>query len=437
MLRSCLVGVLGGLVLTTGCSETQFNFPIEEEAPVEEEPNTVTPKSDPIPEGVPIGGVNGTICAEPEKGLEGAIVFVEHEFGVAQTATDEEGYFELEALPAGRHVLVVRHAIYNIQIIVDVPQNEVATVMSDECVDDCGIPVPCLGLAEAVDRGVVSIRAIEDGEVEIRNTGEDYDVCLEEWVIVRSPGSQDAILGQEPRVVLRPGQVQRIGYAVDVFGDVGDEAWWCVEERQMIASGVRYVYNGSLAPDLLFNWVRDRTDANFNGREDHAEITPQNRIQSQENIWTAEEQHPIFLVGRARSLHRFEDPLDTEVVNVEVINLGQVAGSTQVYEIIPEGFSVSSVSPPAELTSEPNGDTLMKWDVTLAGAISIEDAQAQYDRAYLNYTLGLEEEHCEGRCVGKGVYATWTDSYRRPQESFSEPLILEVCPEKDEDDGEG
>lgn len=418
----CLLGLLG-------CSEYGVSpEPPQVDPIVEEEEPGGGVRSDPIPESVPVGGVQGTICNQPEQGLRGAVVMVEHAWGLAQTSTDEEGYFKLDALPAGRHVLVVRHPGYNTQIVVDVPRNEVATVLSDDCVDDCGVPVPCLGLAEAVDRGAVLIMAGPDGTVEIQNTSPRHSICLQEWAVIKSLGSQDAIVGQDPGLRLEPGDVHVFDYAVDVFGDKGREAWWCVEEQQVIADGVRYAYNGSLAPDMLWDWIHDRTDSNYNNVEDHEDVNFERRIQTQVNVWSTQDWHPIVLVGRTRSLVRLEHADDTAQVVVEASNLGQLPTEADVFEVVPPGFQVVTTEPQAIVTSEQDGSTTLRWTLTLDGAQPVDGDQAIYDVRRLTYTITPGEEPCIGRCEGNGVYAIWRDAWRRAQDASSEPLIIEACP---------
>lgn len=437
MRASALAPSLAGLSLLglsftalSACSETALRPDPEPTVdPREEEDPSGGTRIDPVPEGIPVGGVQGTICNQPEVGLEGARVLVEHPWGVAQTVTNEEGYFSMEGLPAGKHVLVVTHAEYNTQLVIEVPRNETSTVLDDECVDDCGVPVPCLGLAEAVDRGAVSLMAGPSGTVYIENTSSRFDICLDEWVVMKSLGSQDAIIGQEPSVVLEPGDLHIIDYAVDVFGDMGDEAWWCVEEKQVIAEGVRYTYNGSLAPDILWNYIHDRTDTNYNGTEDHADVNFDNRIQTQTNVWSTQNWHPIVLVGRSRSLARLETPDSSATIRIDASNLGHLPTQTYVYEVVPPGFVVTDTVPEAFVVSEQDGSTTLRWDVTLDGAQPIQDAQAIYDVAKLYYTvMSPEVDPCIGRCEGSGAFATWTDAWGVSQSSASEKLVIEVCP---------
>ena len=48
---------------------------------------------------------------------------------------------------------------------------------------------------------------------------------------------------------------------------------------------------GSLAPEILLAYIRDRTDVNYNGVEDHTDyinVGGRDRIQTQSNVWNTE-----------------------------------------------------------------------------------------------------------------------------------------------------
>lgn len=411
-------------LLLIGCSEYGVTPAAPEVLPEVDEPEADPP--DPIPEHVPTGGVEGTVCAHEFGGLEGAEVSVEHEYGVAKTVTDAQGRFALDELPVGRHVIVVVGPDYRTQIPVDIPAYAVAEVRTDECGDPCDVPVPCVGLAEALDRSAAEIQ-YNFGSVEITNISEDLQICLTEWIVVLSDTSQDAALGQEPAVRLSPGDMHAFPYAIDVFGGLGDEAWWCVERSQSTATGALYTYNGSLLPDLVYDWVADRTDANRNGSEDHAEYGIDGII-SQENIWHTQLDSPIVMVGREHTLVRLTESKPDEVVTVQAWNLGQRSGRASVYEVVPPGFVASNPQPAAQVTALVDGSTQLRWEVELDGAVQFDGLATQYDRVDLTYTLSKGDSTCDGRCEGSGASADWRDTATRPFVSRSEPLVIEVCP---------
>jgi hypothetical protein len=384
---------------------------------------------DPWPEGTPVGGVFGTLCETAESGLAGVEMLIEHRWGVARTFTNADGYYRLENVPAGTYTLVAIGDDYFAQLSVLVPPNEIVELSHAECTAICDFPIPCVGLAEAVDRRAARLR-FQDGLV-VQNTSSDIDICIDDWMVALSDTSQDVLFGQGEPVHIAPGRSQLYPYSVDVYGNLGDFAnfaWWCVERFQYIAGGSSYEYNGSLRPSRLFDLVHDRTDINRNGVEDHADVVD-GQLQTQHNIWNTEAEHPIFLVGRERSLVRLTGPGSRPTLRVQVQNLGQVAGTARVTEIVPRGFLVSGVSPPAQIRALGDGSTELAWTVSLDAALpdTTYATPTRYDMAELTYQIRLGADPCVGRCEGNGAGATWTDRIGRPWDSASEPLIIEHC----------
>ena len=412
------------VLLLAGCSEYGVTPNASLVEPDVDQPQVDPP--DPIPEHVATGGVQGMICEHEFSGLAGAEISVEHEWGVAKTATNAAGEFELLGLPVGQHVLVVVSPEYRTTIQVDIPAYDITQVRTRECGDPCDVPVPCVGLAEALDRDAAEIEYF-GGNIEVTNISADLEICLAAWIVVLSDTSQDAAVGQEPMARIRPGGTHTFPYAVDVFGGEGDEAWWCVERSQSTLSGAPYTYNGSLLPQVVYNWVADRTDANRNGAEDHSEYG-EDGIISQENIWNTEIDNPIVMVGREHTLVRLSDSRPEQTVVVQAWNLGQRSGSATVTEIVPPGFAVSNPEPAAQISTLPDGSTELRWQVTLRGAIQFEGARTDYDMVDLTYVIAKGDTDCDGRCQGMGVQADWRDTATRPWTSHSEPLVIEVCP---------
>ncbi len=295
---------------------------------------------DPWPPGTPLGGVRGTICETAERGLRGVQVLIEHEYGVASAFTNDDGDYVLTDVPAGEWVLVAIGDDYFAQIPVLVPENEVAEIVHPECDAVCDIPVPCVGLAEAIDRGGARLRF--DDMLYVDNVSDDLDICMDPWMVAFSQASQDLVFGQAPPVRIGLGQAASYPYSVDVYGGLGERAWWCVERWQYIAPSTTYTYDGSLAPDRLMDLIVDRTDLNLNMVEDHVDAFD-GQLQTQHNIWNTEAEHPIFLVGRERSLIRLAGPGSRPRVTVRVRNLGQVAGTARITEVIPPGFIVGGI----------------------------------------------------------------------------------------------
>ena len=175
-----------------GCSDYELNpdDPSEDEVPEDTDPGKQDGDTE-LPDGVAYGGVQGAICADSESGWEGLDVLVEHEHGVARTTTDADGFFQLTELPVGEHVLVATGPDYLQQIPILISENEVISLQSDECDADCDIPVPCVGLAEAIDRDAAWIMLVDEG-IEVANTSDDLDICIRQQEIDR-----DLLLGQQ------------------------------------------------------------------------------------------------------------------------------------------------------------------------------------------------------------------------------------------------
>lgn len=394
---------------------------------VPEDTDEPTGGEEAIPEDVPRGALQGHVCEDASGGLEGATVTLEHPWGVARTATDAEGYFLLEGLPVGEYVVEVTAGAFRRTLPVTVVEAETATIETAECLELCEFAIPCMGLSEAMDRGIAEVFASGGGDITISNLSDEHSICLDEWLVVTSDVSQDATIGQDPGTRLAPGQYRVFPPALDVFGGESDRAWWCVEHFQGMTRGARYDYNGSLAPRLVFDWIHDRTDTNGNFVEDHADDLDYTPI-AQWNIWNTQEAQPIVMVGRERDLHRLVDAEDRVRVTVQAWNLGQQPAVTSVTEVVPAGFIVSQVSPAARIVDLGEDGTSLTWEVELEAAESLTGAQAIYDIRDLSYTLERDlDQPCEGRCVGRGAVGTFIDLVGETWQSRSEPLIIEVC----------
>lgn len=99
--------------------------------------------TDPVPDDVLTGGIMGRICAPNGwRYINDAKVSIEHPWGVAVTYTDEEGFFILDGIPAGEHVVIVQKGSFMTQFSVLISPNEVLELASEECLrDDLNIAV--------------------------------------------------------------------------------------------------------------------------------------------------------------------------------------------------------------------------------------------------------------------------------------------------------
>jgi len=126
---------LGALFLV-GCVENDFSaVPDDEGLPHDTNDTGVIP-DDGIPDDVPVGGVQGRVCAPNENVyVAGAKAAIEHEYGLSQTFTDADGYFTLTNVPAGDRMLVIEKGNFHEQIPVYIPQNEIIELAEEECLE--------------------------------------------------------------------------------------------------------------------------------------------------------------------------------------------------------------------------------------------------------------------------------------------------------------
>ncbi len=384
-----------------------------------------------IPDEVPTGGLRGVVCEDEFSYLEGAKVSVEHEFGVSVDYTDANGEFFIAELPAGTHVVVIEKGDFHEQITVVITANEVMELASDECVqDECTPEVPCIGLAEAVDRHAVIMTTESEGLL-FENVSSQYAICMDEWYVLIGEGTQDAAAGELDTTRLEPGDEFSYPYGADVYSDFAfsNDAWWCVEETQVTVVGGAYTYNGSLVPEPLFDYIHDRSDVDDDGVEDHEDMEELSYV-TQYRIWERLNDHPTILVGRDKNLVEIVGE-DSATVIIEVTNIGKAEGEASVYETVPAGFIGEEFSP-APVSSQENGDGSItyRWEVALEAAIPGSTAdQTWYDQAFIAYAIRAGEDACEGRCVAERLQSDWLDDDGAPWTSESEPLIIEHCSE--------
>ncbi len=83
------------------------------------------------------GGVSGRICFNDESTwLAGADVYIDHDFGRAQTTTDSDGYFTLTGVPPGTWSVVVEKGSFTTTFDVDIVVDEILVLEESECLDD-------------------------------------------------------------------------------------------------------------------------------------------------------------------------------------------------------------------------------------------------------------------------------------------------------------
>jgi hypothetical protein len=272
--------------------------------------------------------------------------------------------------------------------------------------------IPCLGLHEAYSQGLVRMTG-DMSSINVRNRGDDFDVCIDRWYIYISDDTQDAgagdplyreedVYGEAGSIELAPGDSVAFGYAL-----TEDPAWWCVELTQMTADATDFDFTGAQVPPMLLDMMLSE-DWDPNGL-----------------VWTAMEEHPVVIVGRTRGWVETVAG-GTTYVEVQATNLGRQPATAQVTETIPASMSAGDFSrePQSESVGD-DGAITYTWQVSLDAAIDTDpDLQTIYDTEKIGYTLGLTEEACRPRTQLSEPTATWLDSDNLVQHSSGSPLII-------------
>ncbi len=289
-------------------------------------------------------------------------------------------------------------------------------------------PTACIELAEATDRGFATI-SFGMYYLKITNTG-PYPVCFEDWYIFTSENSQDALAGVPGSQEIPPSDFLPLPYGV--YGTAVD-TWWCIEEDQLTTMGGDYDYDGARAPDRLFAYANDRTDADGDVREDHTDYEGDGLARTQHNVWDYVDSDVVFIVGREMNWFDVSETRSA-TVGVRVTNIGREAGTAYVTETLPPGWTPSAVSPePVRTVDNGDGSGTLVWQVSLDAARDPRSSSdsAEYDVAVLSYTLAYEGK-CQGREVGNAPGVRWNGVNGQSHDAEGSPLVLECCAPDDE-----
>ena len=347
----------------------------------------------------------------------------------------------------------------------------------------CEMPVGCVSLPEAVDRGAVAISYTGAG-LTLENIDSTFDVCMDGWYLFMSGASQDTGAGDpgdgddddddgdgddgdgddgvpdiddggsydgssssdgsdgpgaddpcddtEPpppqlggRITLAPLQAISFAYGGSGAGLEADSpTWWCVEETQTTAATDSFSFNGARMPQPLLELALDQTDLDGDGVEDHVD-----GLQTNANIWAFQRDNPVFSIGRDRSFVEM-GRTRTERVTLEVTNMGRVSDTVTFTETLPPGVTAANFSrPPAEIETTPRGWTVLRWKATIDGAIdTASNVHTEYGSLRVSYDVGLADgASCPLRYEGRAPQARWDTDDARHWTSVGTPLILSCC----------
>ncbi len=273
--------------------------------------------------------------------------------------------------------------------------------------------LPCLGLHEAFTRGWADIYSDSDG-IHVEHIGEDLDICIDRWYVYISDETQDAgagdpayvdgdVYGEEGSIVLERGDS-----VVFDYGSPASPAWWCVEETQITDTAHIFHFTGARVPTVLL-------DTMLGGEAGLNDV-----------VWSDIRNNPMMVVGRERGWTTTVAG-GTSLVQLEVVNIGRVAGEAVVYETIPVGMEASDFDPvPSGEVVEDDGSVTYRWELSLDAAVdTAKDTQTIYDSAGISYLLELGQEACLPRARVPEPAVQWSSSSGVTLQAEGSPFIVE------------
>ncbi len=270
---------------------------------------------------------------------------------------------------------------------------------------------PCLGLHEAHTRGLVDMYGNVSG-IYVEHLGEDQDVCIDRWYVYISEDTQDAGAGDpaflESDVYGEEGSIE-LSDGSSVFfepASATQPAWWCVEETQTTDTAHSFDFTGAQVPPMLLDRMLD--DRN------------------QDLVWSDISDNPVMIVGRTRGWASMVAGGST-AMEVEVINIGRIAGVAHVSETVPAGMEAYNfgVEPHDEAVGE-DGSITYSWEISLEAAQDTGiTSQTVYDSQILGYTLEVGDEACTARARTPEPVVSWIDASDNAQSAAGSPFIIE------------
>jgi len=136
-------GMTLSAVLFTGCD---VEYGINQDGERIDAPDSIngggTTGGESIPDNVALGDLQGRICApDGEFWVQGAVVYVDTEWGRLSTTTDADGFFKLEGVPVGGHEVHIEKGSFSASVSVVIQADELLQLANDECIGDVDIGV--------------------------------------------------------------------------------------------------------------------------------------------------------------------------------------------------------------------------------------------------------------------------------------------------------
>ena len=267
--------------------------------------------------------------------------------------------------------------------------------------------VPCYGLGEAWDRGVLGVGTNGLYQIVLQNDDPKIPICMDQWYVFLSDVSQDAIAGDPyfdlsgdypfGSVTIDPGDEAEFTYNLTT-----DYAWWCIEHEQYTQPFVDYDFRGARAPTALRARALDG---------------------DQDGIWAREEDEPVVAIGRTVHYSALAAGASGSG-GVVVWNMGDVATPAMVSETFLAGFEASGFSlDPESSTVNSDGSVTYLWQVNLdARQVSSSGGNTIYDEETITWTLTRTGD-CDARLTAPEATASWDDS-EGTQVSTANPLVI-------------
>lgn len=267
--------------------------------------------------------------------------------------------------------------------------------------------VPCYGLGEAWDRGLLGVTMSAVGALIVHNASTDTPVCMDQWYVFLSDDSQDALAGDTDydlsgdypfgSITIDPGTSQAFSY-----GRLAGDAWWCMEHEQYTQASMSYTFFGARAPGPLL----DRALAG-----------------DQDGLWARQEDEPVVVVGRTRQYLGI-DGGESGQTGLRALNVGDVGVSADLSETVPAGFVASGFSVAPDVTVvNGDGSTTYGWTVALdARTVVAGHGNTTYDTVDVTYTL-TRSGACAGTVTAPEATATWSDR-DGAEVSTANPLVV-------------
>jgi len=266
----------------------------------------------------------------------------------------------------------------------------------------------CVGLGEAWDKGDLSASMSHFNSLKVSNLSAEDDICIDTWYVWLSNDSQDLGAGDMngdmgddyPLGSLGIGGGKSLSFKAE--GTSGS-AWYCLEETQYTSGAKTYSFTGARVPEPLLTYM-------LNG--------------DQEGSWAWQADNPVMIAGRDTNLVEVSESGGSATVTLHILNMGGRAGTAEVREAIPPGYSASGFSrSPSGTEINDDGDTVYVFSVSLDARTETDlYSPTLYDEAEITYTLQVPP--CDNRSYLTPMETRWTDSDGIERSDTANPLTI-------------